>query len=86
MKDINLFSGEKRWLKGNLHCHTNVSDGKRFPQEKAKIYKKLDITSSRLRIIIFLMQNPSGKRRIFSCCLELNLILSSKTVPAATIS
>ena len=41
MKDINLFSGEKRWLKGNLHCHTNVSDGKRFPQEKAKIYKKL---------------------------------------------
>ncbi len=25
---------------GNLHCHTNVSDGKRFPQEKAKIYKR----------------------------------------------
>jgi hypothetical protein len=40
MKDI-LPLGEKgNWYKGNLHCHSNVSDGRLSPEQIVSIYKE----------------------------------------------
>jgi hypothetical protein len=39
MKNQTPFSGEGIWLKGNLHCHSTVSDGVLSPPEVASIYR-----------------------------------------------
>ena len=37
--DISGFHGEGQWYKGNLHCHTTVSDGDLTPEQVADLYK-----------------------------------------------
>jgi hypothetical protein len=32
-------SGERRWFKGNLHCHTYWSDGRAFPDQVVRSYR-----------------------------------------------
>ena len=32
-------SGERRWYKGNLHCHTYWSDGRAFPDQVVRSYR-----------------------------------------------
>lgn len=39
MKDVCPFGESGNWYKGNLHCHSNVSDGKLKPEEVVDIYK-----------------------------------------------
>lgn len=34
------FSSEGKWFKGNLHCHTTVSDGMLSPEEAVNLYKE----------------------------------------------
>ena len=34
------FNGSGNWYKGNLHCHSTVSDGALTPQEVADLYRK----------------------------------------------
>jgi len=36
---INAFKGNGKFYKGNLHCHTTVSDGKLSPEDTAAAYK-----------------------------------------------
>lgn len=36
----NYFAGEGTFYKGNLHCHTTLSDGEFTPQEVVKYYKE----------------------------------------------
>lgn len=38
---MNLFREGKRFYKGNLHCHTTMSDGNRSPEEVITIYREL---------------------------------------------
>ena len=33
------FIEQGQWYKGNLHCHTTMSDGSRSPEETARLYK-----------------------------------------------
>lgn len=33
------FSGNEKWFKGNLHCHSTVSDGILSPEEVVKLYR-----------------------------------------------
>lgn len=40
MENMLPFEGEGKWFKGNLHCHSTVSDGKISPDEVVEIYKK----------------------------------------------
>lgn len=37
--DISGFMGDGQWYKGNLHCHTIVSDGRLSPKEAVDYYK-----------------------------------------------
>lgn len=37
--DISGFHGEGQWYKGNLHCHTTISDGTLEPEQVAQLYK-----------------------------------------------
>lgn len=37
--DYKGFHGEGQWYKGNLHCHTTVSDGSLTPEEVVTLYK-----------------------------------------------
>ena len=41
MKDIEIFPSNGIWCKGNLHTHTNNSDGKLSPEEVVKKYKEM---------------------------------------------
>ena len=34
------FTAKGNWYKGNLHCHTNRSDGRNTPEEMVEFYKK----------------------------------------------
>lgn len=34
-----LFGGKKNFYKGNMHCHSNLSDGKKSPEELKDYYK-----------------------------------------------
>ncbi len=38
---IELIPEAGQWYKANLHCHTNISDGKQTPEEVKQIYKGL---------------------------------------------
>ncbi len=40
MINIKGFTGEGNWYKGNLHCHTTVSDGMLTPDEIVEHYKE----------------------------------------------
>lgn len=40
MKDILPLEGKGNWYKGNLHCHSTMSDGKLDPYTIAEMYKK----------------------------------------------
>ena len=40
ISNINPFELKGNWYKGNIHVHTNVSDGKLFPEEVANCYRK----------------------------------------------
>lgn len=40
MKNCNPFIKEGKWYKGNLHCHSTVSDGRLSPEEVVSIYKE----------------------------------------------
>ncbi|NLJ80188.1 MAG: PHP domain-containing protein [Firmicutes bacterium] len=40
MQDLEMFSIEKTWFKGNLHTHSNESDGKLAPREVVRIYRE----------------------------------------------
>lgn len=37
--DYRGFHGEGQWYKGNLHCHTTISDGNLTPEEVVDLYK-----------------------------------------------
>lgn len=37
--DIHGFHGDGQWYKGNLHCHTTISDGSLTPEEVVALYK-----------------------------------------------
>lgn len=37
---MKLLNNKLNWYKGNLHCHTNISDGLISPSECIEIYKK----------------------------------------------
>ena len=37
---INGFSSEGKWYKGNLHCHTDQSDGVLSPAAVSELYRK----------------------------------------------
>ena len=37
---MEYLAGEGRWLRGNLHTHTTVSDGKLTPEECIRLYKE----------------------------------------------
>ncbi len=37
---MELFNNKLNWYKGNLHCHTNISDGLISPSECMAIYRK----------------------------------------------
>lgn len=37
--DIHGFQGDGKWYKGNLHCHTTLSDGSLTPEEVVELYK-----------------------------------------------
>lgn len=37
---MDYLAGEGRWLRGNLHTHTTVSDGKLTPEECIRLYKE----------------------------------------------
>lgn len=39
-KDKKAFSEKGNWYKGNLHCHTNKSDGILSPAEAAELYRR----------------------------------------------
>ena len=39
MENIHPFKKSGQWFKGNLHCHSTVSDGNLPPEEVVKIYK-----------------------------------------------
>lgn len=41
MRDIELFTTDKPWFKGNLHTHSTISDGKLEPIEVVSRYKGL---------------------------------------------
>lgn len=34
-----MFSKEGKWYKGNIHCHTTLSDGRLTPSEAVQLYK-----------------------------------------------
>ena len=38
---MNLLPAVKRYFKGNLHTHTNISDGLMTPEEAVALYQKL---------------------------------------------
>ncbi len=38
---MDLLAGEGRWLRGNLHTHTTVSDGSCTPEQCVQLYKSL---------------------------------------------
>ena len=38
---MNLLPVVNRYFKGNLHTHTNISDGEMTPQEAVDLYRKL---------------------------------------------
>lgn len=40
MKTILPFEGKGNWYKGNLHCHSTVSDGRLEPEQLAAMYKE----------------------------------------------
>jgi histidinol phosphatase-like PHP family hydrolase len=40
MEGVHPFKEKGKWFKGNLHCHSTVSDGKLPPDEVVKIYKE----------------------------------------------
>ncbi|MCX8081878.1 MAG: CehA/McbA family metallohydrolase [bacterium] len=40
MEIINPFEGKGNWYKGNLHTHTNISDGKYTAEEICELYSK----------------------------------------------
>ena len=40
MRDIYPFPGNLNWYKGNLHCHTGLSDAILSPNDKAALYKQ----------------------------------------------
>lgn len=40
MRGYRPFSKDKNWYKGNLHCHSTNSDGKRSPEDAIAMYKK----------------------------------------------
>ncbi len=37
--DIKGFQGDGQWYKGNIHCHTTVSDGRLTPSQVVELYK-----------------------------------------------
>ena len=37
---IELIPEQGKFYKVNMHCHTNISDGKRSPEEVKEFYKK----------------------------------------------
>ena len=37
--DYKGFFGDGQWYKGNLHCHTTVSDGSLTPEGVVELYK-----------------------------------------------
>ena len=39
-KIMEYLAGEGLWLRGNLHTHTTVSDGKLTPEECIRLYKE----------------------------------------------
>lgn len=39
MTAIYPFKGEGNWFKGNVHCHSTISDGKLSPEELVELYK-----------------------------------------------
>ena len=41
MANVEPFSTKKTWFKGNLHTHSNVSDGRLAPVEVVSLYKEL---------------------------------------------
>jgi len=40
MNGILPFDGAGNWYKGNLHCHSTVSDGILTPEEVVSVYKR----------------------------------------------
>ena len=38
---MELFNSGKPFWKGNLHCHTTLSDGRRTPEEAKKLYREM---------------------------------------------
>lgn len=42
MLDIHVFNKKNNWYKGNLHCHSTISDGKLTPKQVVELYKTND--------------------------------------------
>lgn len=64
---MKIFEENGRWLKGNLHTHSTLSDGKKTPEEVISLYRKnqydfLALTDHRVRFGGY-VQRQDGSRQ-----------------------